>query len=360
MNKYMFRYYPCLMAVGLLFTICDVPANAQMDNVLKEGNIISGIVTDDNGPLVNVNVIELDSNGRIVVHVVTDSQGRFSFALNDLTDKLKFTQIPYKEVEIPISEERYEIKMNVDSMHPSLSMVSVNDNPAIQNEILKEFEGLQLTNPVFVLDCYDGFSIKQDADVFPESIGKYTTIDVGWSTPCGDAPVFFVGPTFELKGHGVLIFEDLCWAFERDRENLLLPRQDNYFLDYMLNNCNALTEYTIPNCKGSLLKRLLVKKNFDGSKYVRQVSLKGCANDYLMDTAIITEIPRFRRVEFCNFSKEFVKKIRKEYRNLYGVVVRIRKPDNPAISEIHTMVFVKDKTEIDYVVDWIVCHLVVN
>lgn len=281
MNKYMFRYYSCLMSVGLLFTICDVPANAKMDNDLKEGNIISGIVTDDNGPLVNVNVIELDSNGRIVVHVVTDSQGRFSFALNDPTDKLKFTQIPYKEVEIPISEERYEIKMNVDSMHPSLSMVSVNDNPAIQNEILKEFEGLQLTNPVF-----------------------------------------FVGPTFELKGHGVLIFEDLRWAFERDRENLLLPRQDNYFLDYMLNNL-----------------------------------MDGGGNNSLVDTVMITEIPHFWKIVSNHFGKELARHIKMEYRNLYGVVLRVREPDGLTFSEVHAMFFAKDKTEVDYAVDWIVRNL---
>lgn len=207
------------------------------------------------------------------------------------------------------------------------------------------------------LECYDGYSFKLDNNVVSENFGKYANIGVGPYTPCGDAPSFLVGPTFELKGHGYLIFENLCWAFERDREEMMLSHWDNYFYEYMQNNCNALQEYTFA-CKGSLFRRMFVRKNFDGSKYVRQVSLQKKGNK--VDSVVITEFPHFRRFEFGNFPKSFVKRIKLNYRNPYGVVVKIRKPEQSAVWEIRAMVFVKDKAEIDYAVNWIVDNLIVE
>ena len=48
---------------------------------IKAGDIISGKVTDNEGPMMMVNITERDSADRIVAHCVTDMEGAFSFRL---------------------------------------------------------------------------------------------------------------------------------------------------------------------------------------------------------------------------------------------------------------------------------------
>lgn len=77
----------------------------------KAGDIISGVVFDDDGPMMMVNVTERDSKDRIMAHAITDMEGKFSFRLVDPNDRLKITYVGYETVDIPIDKLYFGIKM---------------------------------------------------------------------------------------------------------------------------------------------------------------------------------------------------------------------------------------------------------
>ena len=62
----------------LLFSFFSflVSANAQ-----SAGDIISGTVTDEFGPVLMANVVEVDAANRIVASAVTDMSGNFSLVI---------------------------------------------------------------------------------------------------------------------------------------------------------------------------------------------------------------------------------------------------------------------------------------
>ncbi len=83
-----------------------IAANAQ-----QAGDIISGTVTDEMGPVMMANVVEIDGAKRIVASAVTDMNGNFSFKLKNPKDKLRVTFVGYKTVLVPINKTKFNIKM---------------------------------------------------------------------------------------------------------------------------------------------------------------------------------------------------------------------------------------------------------
>ena len=77
----------------------------------KAGDMITGIVSDNEGPMMMVNVTERDFADSIVSHAITDIEGKFSFVLVDPKDRLEFAYLGYETVDIPITNNHFEIKM---------------------------------------------------------------------------------------------------------------------------------------------------------------------------------------------------------------------------------------------------------
>ena len=77
----------------------------------KAGDIISGIVSDNEGPMMMVNVAERDSNNRIMAHCLTDIGGNFSFRLVNPDHRIEFSYVGYENVSVPIDTTYFEIKM---------------------------------------------------------------------------------------------------------------------------------------------------------------------------------------------------------------------------------------------------------
>ena len=95
----------CFVSFSLLSVVCN-HSSAQ-----KAGDMISGRITDDKGPLMYANVCERDSLNRIVAHSVTDIEGKFSFRLVNPENTIDVTIIGYETVKFPIDKMYYEIKM---------------------------------------------------------------------------------------------------------------------------------------------------------------------------------------------------------------------------------------------------------
>ena len=121
------------------------------------GSIITGQVADDLGPLMLVNVVEIDRNNRIVAHGVTDVNGNFSFRIKDPKNKLRISYVGYKTVELPIKGMTYKVKMEdgtklkevvVSGQKRQSSGLVIPEREvsmAAQTISAKEFEGLSIT-----------------------------------------------------------------------------------------------------------------------------------------------------------------------------------------------------------------------
>ena len=80
-------------------------------DVLRAGDVISGVVNDSVGPLMMANVTERDSLNRIVAHATTDVGGNFSFKLVNPGDRIEFSYIGFETYDTLISADYYEVRM---------------------------------------------------------------------------------------------------------------------------------------------------------------------------------------------------------------------------------------------------------
>ena len=88
----------------------------------KAGDTISGIIRDSIGPMIWVNVVELDSSDSVVAHTVTDFGGNFHFRLVNPDDRMQIPCVGYETVVIPIDTTFFEIKMKEQDDLPQVEM----------------------------------------------------------------------------------------------------------------------------------------------------------------------------------------------------------------------------------------------
>ena len=78
---------------------------------VKAGDKISGTVGDEAGPLMGATVCEIDFKGRIVEAAITNLDGAFTMKVRNPEDRIRFSYIGMKTVEMPIDKKEYNIKM---------------------------------------------------------------------------------------------------------------------------------------------------------------------------------------------------------------------------------------------------------
>ena len=108
----------CFVSFSLLSVIFNnvsaqkqsVVVSAVQDSV-KAGDMIRGVVSDSIGPMMMVNVVERDVLDRIVAHGVTDIDGNFAFRVVDPKDRIQITYVGYETVDTAIVGNYYEISM---------------------------------------------------------------------------------------------------------------------------------------------------------------------------------------------------------------------------------------------------------
>ncbi len=124
----------------------------------QAGDIISGTVSDDFGPVMMANVVEIDAANRIVASAVTDMSGNFSFKLKNPKDKLRVTYVGYKTVTLPFNKTKYTVKLQDATTIQPLTVtatrraggsglnIPVDEISTAQQSInMSEFEGLSMT-----------------------------------------------------------------------------------------------------------------------------------------------------------------------------------------------------------------------
>ena len=124
----------------------------------KAGDIISGTVSDNMGPVMMANVVEIDATNRIVASTVTDMNGNFSFKLKNPKDKLRVSFVGYKTVTLPLNKTKFAITMTDATQIREVTVTSSKRaqgsglavpqkeiSTARQSIDMKEFEGLAIT-----------------------------------------------------------------------------------------------------------------------------------------------------------------------------------------------------------------------
>ena len=142
------------LLIGLSFIICHLSYSYAQ----KTGDIISGTVTDDFGPVMRANVVEIDAANRIVASAVTDMSGNFSFKLKNPKDKLRITYVGYKTVTLPFNKTNFKVKMQDATQIKEVTVtakkktqgsglaIPVDEISTAQQSIsMSEFEGLSIT-----------------------------------------------------------------------------------------------------------------------------------------------------------------------------------------------------------------------
>ena len=110
-----------IVSMVLLF-IQAVATTVFAQDKPKAGDTISGIIRDSIGPMIWVNVVELDSSDSVVAHTVTDFGGNFSFRLVNPDDRMQIPFVGYETVVIPIDTTFFEIKMKEWDELPQVEM----------------------------------------------------------------------------------------------------------------------------------------------------------------------------------------------------------------------------------------------
>lgn len=179
----------------------------------RAGDIISGVVSDSEGPLMMVNVTERDASNRIVASAVTDIEGQFSFRLVSPNNRIEVSYVGCETVNIPITKTYFDIVLNeiteISEVEVTAERIVTSHLPiperemsqAIQTLNMEELEGLGMTS---IDEAIQGRFAGLDLVFDSGNLGARSTINLrGVSTMTGDAnPLIVVdGNIFEIDAN---------------------------------------------------------------------------------------------------------------------------------------------------------------
>lgn len=125
----------------------------------KAGDVISGLIEDEFGPLAGAHIVELNKDNRVMASGATDMNGNFSFAIRNPQDRLQITFIGCETKIIPIKGLTYHIVLGADSKQldevevksvrrtatAGLAIPETEVTTAMQRISASEFEGMPVT-----------------------------------------------------------------------------------------------------------------------------------------------------------------------------------------------------------------------
>ena len=188
----------------------------------KAGDVISGVVEDNEGPMMMVNVTERDAADRIVAHAITDMEGNFSFRLVNPKDKIQITYVGYETVDLPIDKVYFEIKMKEQGDLPEvvikadriqetsgLPIPLREASSVVQTINMEDFEGLGITT---VDEALQGQVAGLDIVFDSGDLGSRSTMRLrGQSTLTGD-------------GNPLIVIDGNILSIDSNTENMVVDK----------------------------------------------------------------------------------------------------------------------------------------
>lgn len=105
--------------------VIEIKTNGKVKKSKRKIKMISGTVSDADGPCWMANVVEINEQDSIVGHVATDSLGHFTLKIVNPKDKIRISYIGVKTMTLDIYKKKYDI-----IMQPSTTLRTVD----VQNE----------------------------------------------------------------------------------------------------------------------------------------------------------------------------------------------------------------------------------
>ncbi|MBQ2167174.1 MAG: energy transducer TonB [Bacteroidaceae bacterium] len=138
---------------------------------VKPGDIITGTVSDQNEqPLKLANLIEEDELHRVVMHAVTDMNGKFSFKVVNPKHKIRVSYVGFKTKTLDISSNQIDVVLEPATLINEVKVIGVSDS-------------IDLSNPRYQEKAYlnepDVFHLVEEAPTFPggqEAIYRYLSM----------------------------------------------------------------------------------------------------------------------------------------------------------------------------------------
>ena len=123
------KKYIIIIAMALIASY----ATAQSNESKRKIKMVSGTVSDADGPCWMANVVEVDKQNRIVGHVATDSLGHFTLKVVNPKDKIQISYIGTKTMTLDINKEKYNIIL--ESAKPEMTVEELNKLKRTVNSI---------------------------------------------------------------------------------------------------------------------------------------------------------------------------------------------------------------------------------
>jgi hypothetical protein len=179
----------------------------------KAGDIISGFVDDDYGPLMMTTVNERDAADRIVAHCITANDGSFSFKLVNPKDRLVITYVGYEKVDIPIDTTYYEIKMKDQGDLMPVVVLDADGDPSRPPIPLREISPLVKTIDI------DSFMASALATLIPPKVYDVNMSNSSLVLPNEWLNMDIPGVEFQVDNNGLRHIVSLPEQCYTDNEN---------------------------------------------------------------------------------------------------------------------------------------------
>jgi len=191
--------------------------------VMAQDKVVSGTVSDDMGPMMGVQVCEIDGQKRIIEATTTDMNGNFSLKVRNPKNKIRFSYVGMKMQTLPIGDQStYNIVLESTTQLKEVVVTSNNrvatgglaipmkeQTLAQQTISTKEFEGLSFTSIDEALQGrISGLAILQNSG----NLGSGTTMRLrGVSSIYGNAEPLIVvdGNIFETDANSDIDYSSM-------------------------------------------------------------------------------------------------------------------------------------------------------
>ena len=217
------KYTARLFRGALAIMLAALPGLLQAQ---KAGDVISGVIEDNEGPMMMVNVTERDAADRIVAHAITDMEGNFSFRLVNPNDRLQVTYVGYETVDVPINKTYFEIKMKEAGELPTVEITAdrVQEtsglpiplreaSSVVQTINMEDFESLGITT---VDEALQGQVAGLDIVFDSGDLGARSTMRLrGQSTLTGD-------------GNPLIVIDGNILSIDSNTENMVVEKLDEW------------------------------------------------------------------------------------------------------------------------------------
>ena len=179
----------------------------------QAGDTITGVVFDDIGPMMWVNVTERDSRNLIVSRGITNVDGRFSFELVNPNDRVVVTYVGYDTVDIPIDRTYLEIKMKDQGDLMPVVVLDADGDPSRSPIPLREISPLVKTIDI------DSFMASALATLIPPKVYDVNMSNSSLVLPNEWLNMDIPGVEFQVDNNGLRHIVSLPEQCYTDNEN---------------------------------------------------------------------------------------------------------------------------------------------